>query len=247
MEKSKAFVIDSNFWILSYVDFMTVIMAFFISFTLIATKVATATELFIVKKIDKIEKQLSHYLEKSGFQVENVGYNGVRVIIPSEVKSKKMFRPRSANIEEEFKTYLDIMTTIIADSSEFVEILSRYKAKFQSNNQKLDISMRVEGHTDSEDDDDYNMKLSLRRAENVKNYIYSQKKFPDNIYAIAGYGESRPLNDIKNKDENRRVEIYLNITLEDIEVYGCTDNTAVNYNPKANHKDDSCEYAQPKA
>ena len=58
MEKSKAFVIDSNFWILSYVDFMTVIMAFFISFTLIATKVATATELFIVKKIDKITKLL---------------------------------------------------------------------------------------------------------------------------------------------------------------------------------------------
>ena len=74
MEKPKTFELDHNYWILSYVDFMTVIMAFFICFTMIATKVAVATELFIVKNIDKIEKQLSKKLEKSGFQVENVGY-----------------------------------------------------------------------------------------------------------------------------------------------------------------------------
>ena len=38
-----------------------------------------------------------------------------------------------------------------------------------------------------------------------------------------------------------------NITLEDFEVYGCMDGTAVNFDPKANRKDGSCEYAQPQA
>ena len=247
MEKPKTFELDHNYWILSYVDFMTVIMAFFICFTMIATKVAVATELFIVKNIDKIEKQLSKKLEKSGFQVENVGYNGIRIIIPSKVNEQNMFRSRSANIQENFKPFLDNMTSVIADSSTFISILERYGDRFLNRNQKLSLSMRVEGHTDSDDHDDYNMKLSLKRAENVKKYIYSKKKFPENIYAIAGYGESRPLNDINNKAENRRVEIYLNITLDIIEVFGCMDKTAINYNRKANHEDDSCEYAQPKA
>jgi outer membrane protein OmpA-like peptidoglycan-associated protein len=66
----------------------------------------------------------------------------------------------------------------------------------------------LSGHTDAKGSDDYNQKLSERRAEAVKNYLVEKLKLsPDNL-TTAGYGRR----DLKNKDnplapENRRVQI----------------------------------------
>ena len=66
----------------------------------------------------------------------------------------------------------------------------------------------LSGHTDAKGGDDYNQKLSERRAEAVKNYLVEKLKLsPDNL-TTAGYGRR----DLKNKDnpsapENRRVQI----------------------------------------
>ena len=85
-------------WIVSYVDFMTVIMAFFISFTLIATKVAAASELFIVRTMSKIEKQLKKELN-SEYTIKNMGYSGIRIILPSEIAGIPMFNINKAFIK----------------------------------------------------------------------------------------------------------------------------------------------------
>ena len=66
----------------------------------------------------------------------------------------------------------------------------------------------LSGHTDAKGRDDYNQKLSERRAEAVKKYLVEKLKLsPDNL-TTAGYGRRN----LKNKDnplaaENRRVQI----------------------------------------
>jgi len=70
---------------------------------------------------------------------------------------------------------------------------------------------RIEGHTDSVGSAEYNLKLSQRRADAVKNYLISKGISPDRLEAI-GYGETRPIASNKTaagRAKNRRVEIIL--------------------------------------
>lgn len=67
-------------------------------------------------------------------------------------------------------------------------------------------TIRVEGHTDSKGDEDYNQKLSEKRAESVKNVMVQKAVAPTRISTI-GYGESQP---ISSSDAlNRRVSIVI--------------------------------------
>ncbi|MCD6198488.1 MAG: OmpA family protein [Deltaproteobacteria bacterium] len=74
-----------------------------------------------------------------------------------------------------------------------------------------DTRIRIEGYTDSTGPEEYNLRLSQRRAEAVKQLLVSKVVSPDRITAI-GYGESRPKagNDTPyGRQLNRRVEIYI--------------------------------------
>jgi outer membrane protein OmpA-like peptidoglycan-associated protein len=67
----------------------------------------------------------------------------------------------------------------------------------------------VEGHTDSVGGRDFNMNLSLRRAQSVKNFLvhYGARA---SLISIDGYGYSRPVasNDTpEGRQRNRRVEV----------------------------------------
>ena len=68
----------------------------------------------------------------------------------------------------------------------------------------------VKGHTDSDGEEAYNLKLSLNRALAVKLYLTSNFFISSSQLKVAGYGEATPLvpnNTKKNKQVNRRVEI----------------------------------------
>ena len=72
-----------------------------------------------------------------------------------------------------------------------------------------DVRVEVEGHTDSTGSDAYNLKLSQKRAESVRDYLVS-KGVPAARLEAKGYGESQPI--AKNDSEqgrarNRRVEL----------------------------------------
>lgn len=242
--------LDPSGWILSYVDFMTVIMAFFIVFVMIVTKVVSATELFIYKNIGLLELTLKKSSLNEDITIENTGYNGVRVIIPSEVNGMPMFESGSSNIRNGFKPFLSELGVIVLDSTAFISEFEKNRIKFKNaylNPKDLKITIRIEGHTDSDGDEKKNMFLSLKRAESVKDYLIKNYKtalgneFNEKQFAICGYGESRPLNDIKNKVENRRVEIYFNYIMDNIPVfYGCMNSSAYNFDPKANRDDGTC-------
>lgn len=73
-----------------------------------------------------------------------------------------------------------------------------------------DGKVEVAGHTDSIGSDAYNMDLSLRRAESVKNYMVS-KGIPAERLVVKGYGESQPVADNATEEgrfQNRRVELH---------------------------------------
>jgi len=73
------------------------------------------------------------------------------------------------------------------------------------------FTIRVEGHTDSDGADDYNMALSQSRAESVRAYLISQG-IDGKRLTSEGYGETRPIDTNRTaagKAKNRRVEFVI--------------------------------------
>lgn len=71
------------------------------------------------------------------------------------------------------------------------------------------VNVAVEGHTDSQASDAYNMKLSQRRSESVVKYLVDHGINASRLSA-QGFGESKPIADNKTKAgraKNRRVEL----------------------------------------
>jgi len=69
----------------------------------------------------------------------------------------------------------------------------------------------IEGHCSSEGTDEYNMDLSTRRAQAVKNYLV-KKGIDAAVLQIEPYGESRPIATNENEEgraQNRRVEFII--------------------------------------
>lgn len=90
------------------------------------------------------------------------------------------------------------------------EAYSKLDAAAESLKEWGDGKVEVAGHTDSIGSEAYNMGLSLRRAESVRNYLVN-KGIPSDRLVIRGYGESQPVADnatAEGRFQNRRVELH---------------------------------------
>lgn len=75
-------------------------------------------------------------------------------------------------------------------------------------NEHPSLKLVIEGHTDDVGDNDANMKLSLKRAEAVVEYLVKSAISPERLTA-KGYGKTRPLVKtalLEFRQKNRRVE-----------------------------------------
>ena len=73
------------------------------------------------------------------------------------------------------------------------------------------LHLDIEGHTDSVGSDEYNLQLSQKRAQAVRDYLV-QQGIPDGAIASRGLGKSTPVatNDTaEGRQQNRRVELVL--------------------------------------
>ena len=73
------------------------------------------------------------------------------------------------------------------------------------------IEIRIEGHTDSQGGDDYNLKLSNDRAASVFNYLVN-KGIDSSRMKSQGFGEASPLDTNRTEQgraNNRRVEFHI--------------------------------------
>ena len=79
------------------------------------------------------------------------------------------------------------------------------------------ISIRIEGHTDSDGAEEANQKLSTARAQAVNEYML-EKGISGNRMETAGFGESRPIDTNRTpegKQKNRRVEFHITKGLDE--------------------------------
>jgi outer membrane protein OmpA-like peptidoglycan-associated protein len=70
----------------------------------------------------------------------------------------------------------------------------------------------VAGHTDSTGSEEYNLQLSQRRADSVKNALIQRGVAAQRITAV-GYGEGQPIGNNETefgRQQNRRVEVRIN-------------------------------------
>lgn len=94
----------------------------------------------------------------------------------------------------------------LADTVEELERIGDFLTR------KPNVTIQVEGHSDSKGSDVANLRLSQLRAESVRTYLVNKKGIaPDRIKTV-GYGESRPI--ASNATEfgrqlNRRTEIVI--------------------------------------
>jgi outer membrane protein OmpA-like peptidoglycan-associated protein len=95
----------------------------------------------------------------------------------------------------------DLTTTAMDNLAKLVQILKDYP----------DTNIEVQGHTDSNGSDDYNMKLSQRRANEVSSYLRSRGITPGRV-TTKGYGETAPVADNgtdEGRSQNRRVTFLI--------------------------------------
>ncbi len=72
--------------------------------------------------------------------------------------------------------------------------------------------IRVNGYTDSRGNDDYNMALSLRRADAVRSYLI-KRKVKSALLKSVGHGETNPIADNNTREgraQNRRITFIIN-------------------------------------
>ncbi len=85
----------------------------------------------------------------------------------------------------------------LAQLDELAIILKKYE----------EANLIIEGHADSQGEDDYNLTLSQKRTEAVKEYLMEKGIMESRLTAI-GYGESQPIADNNTelgRAKNRRV------------------------------------------
>jgi outer membrane protein OmpA-like peptidoglycan-associated protein len=139
-----------------------------------------------------LEKNLAREVQSGQARVEKLPGNVVRVTMTNQTA----FATDSADIKPTFYSTMDKLADVVV----------RYNK----------TTLTVVGHTDNTGSDNYNQRLSERRAYSVAQYL-EMKRVNGMRMATAGKGETQPVasNDTDGgRQANRRVEIYVEPVVE---------------------------------
>ena len=134
-----------------------------------------------------LEKNLSQEIKLGQARVEKLPNDVVRVTMTNQTA----FETNSAQIKSGFHSTMDKLADVVV----------RYNK----------TSLTIVGHTDDVGTNEYNQKLSERRALSVAQYLEG-KQVNSLRLAISGKGETQPIatnNTEGGRQANRRVEIYV--------------------------------------
>lgn len=119
-----------------------------------------------------------------------------------------------APVEEALPDRISLSADVLFDFDK-AEIKPEFTAEIDAAAELLlanpDVTVRIDGHTDSIGTEEYNQGLSERRAEAVASYLEAAGVSRDRM-TVAGFGETQPVasNDTaEGRALNRRVEIDL--------------------------------------
>jgi outer membrane protein OmpA-like peptidoglycan-associated protein len=160
---------------------------------IIGAAVGGAAGAYIGHYMDKQAEEMRRDLE--GAKVERVG-EGIKITFDSGI----LFDVNSSALRPEARTNLEKLATIL--------------------NKYSDTEILIEGHTDSTGRREYNMDLSLHRAQSVANDLAAQAVLIDRFH-IMGYGPDQPVatnTTADGRQANRRVDlaIYANDKLKKV-------------------------------
>jgi len=217
----------SNAWKVTYSDLLTGLLAFFLLLIIKAEQDANTTFKFADQMKDVIYAKVLKEKQTRGIDwlyVEHAGPKGIKLLIPSEIGEQTFFQSADDQIVVNFIFYLRTVAQIIS-TLELEKIPVRNAdifRKLEASGKTVKINVRVEGHSDavplgrsSRFRDNWD--LSTARAHQVAQYLLSETPIPESFFSISGYGPFHPLVDVRNYDENRRVEIYLDIQLIEVD------------------------------
>ncbi|MBK7586119.1 MAG: OmpA family protein [Myxococcales bacterium] len=127
----------------------------------------------------------------------------------------KLALAASLSVKEEPRgTVITLPSNVLFATAKWVLLpgsMSKLDAVAVALKDQPDVTIKVEGHTDSQGTPEANNLLATRRAESVRAYLESKGVAKDQLSA-TGLGEDRPIGDNKTTDgraQNRRVEIVV--------------------------------------
>lgn len=150
--------------------------------------------------------------------IDNTVAKGVKLTFkPTLFEKNRLFASARAKINPLYLPYLNQLIQLLK-TVDFEHYIQNHRALVRAiplkPNQKLIMTLRVEGHTDASALAktalyQSNIELSGFRAYAIMNYIQLYSQIPGNRFGIAGYGSLRPISSNPMDPINRRVEIYL--------------------------------------
>jgi len=151
---------------------------------ILGAAIGGAAGAYIGNYMDKQAEEIERDLE--GATITRIG-EGIKITFESGI----LFDVNKSDLRNVSKENLDKLAVI----------LNKYE----------DTEILIEGHTDSTGPADYNLDLSVRRAQSVANQLTGAQVAPIRFH-IMGYGEDQPVasNDTaEGRQKNRRVEIAI--------------------------------------
>jgi len=151
---------------------------------ILGAAIGGAAGAYIGNYMDKQAEEMQRDLE--GARIERVG-EGIKITFDSGI----LFDVNKSNLQPAAMENLEKLAAIL--------------------NKYSDTEIIIEGHTDSDGSEDYNMDLSLRRSNSVSTYLSGQQVSPTRFHTM-GYGETQPVasnETLEGKRLNRRVEIAI--------------------------------------
>ena len=136
---------------------------------------------------------------------------------------EKLFSPQEARVFREADTIILRLFSLNFDSGasrikpENFDLLSKAEKAINIFPQS---ELIINGHTDSQGNDDLNQRISQERAESVKQFMINEMKIPIHRLIASGYGETQPVssNDTEaGRARNRRIDIVISPSIEIIE------------------------------
>jgi outer membrane protein OmpA-like peptidoglycan-associated protein len=134
-----------------------------------------------------LEKNLAQEIQSGQARIDKMPNDVVRITMTNQTA----FETDSSAIKSGFNTTMDKVADVVV----------RYGK----------TSLTVVGHTDNVGSNDYNQKLSERRAHSVAQYLESRRVDGMRL-ALSGKGETQPISSNASeagRQANRRVEIYV--------------------------------------
>lgn len=203
---------------------------FLILFSIIFFVFGCATKKYVNKELEKSNKDTSKRIENVQKDLEQA-QEEIQSLHQKDREIEEQISKLSDTSREAMERALEAKK--LAEGKFLCEVvLSDDKVRFGLNKYELSLGaqaaldafaqilksenknvyIEIQGHTDDLGPEEYNYKLGLKRAEEVKFYLNKEHDFPLHRMQTISYGETKPLvpnTDGENRAKNRRVVLVV--------------------------------------